>query len=87
MIVWGLNDHFHPETNEFKILAVDGALKQRCLIFKLSTIWIYKYRYNTGIIHISFLRNHQIFWKLVFKILMSFIDSVYASLDTTFYEV
>ena len=43
MAVWGANDHSHRETNEFKILAADGILKQRYLIFKLCIIWIYEY--------------------------------------------
>ena len=52
------------------------VLKQRYLILKLSIIWIYECIYNTGIIHISFLFNHQISWKLVSKTLMSFINSI-----------
>ena len=76
MTVWGSNDQSHRETNEFEILAADGVLKQKYLIFKLCIIWIYEYIYNTGFIHISFLCNHKISWKLDSKILISFIDSV-----------
>ncbi len=38
MTVWDENDHSHRETNEFKILAANGVLKQRYLIFKLCII-------------------------------------------------